>query len=59
MWYAAANWKALAYCVFSVLGWTAIYALRALTEERHLLLRDNGYAQYATAVRWRFVPGIW
>ena len=42
-----------------MLGWTAIYALRALTEERHLLLRDNGYAQYATAVRWRFVPGIW
>jgi protein-S-isoprenylcysteine O-methyltransferase Ste14 len=59
MWYAAANWKSLAYCVLSVFGWTVIYALRALTEERHLLLRDNGYAQYATAVRWRFVPGVW
>jgi hypothetical protein len=33
--------------------------LRALTEERHLRLLDNGYAQYAEQVRWRFIPGVW
>jgi protein-S-isoprenylcysteine O-methyltransferase Ste14 len=55
----AGNWRGLAYSLLAVFGWTAIYALRALTEERHLRLLDNGYAQYAEKVRWRFVPGIW
>ena len=35
-----------------------IYLLRAITEERHLLLADNGYAQYMAGVRWRFIPGV-
>ncbi len=39
-------------------GWTAIYVLRALTEERHLLMLDNGYAQYMRTVKWRFLPGV-
>lgn len=39
-------------------GWTAIYVLRAITEERHLLMLDNGYAQYMQKVRWRFIPGV-
>lgn len=56
---AAGSWKALGYSLLALFGWTAIYALRALTEERHLLLSNNGYAQYAQQVRWRFVPGIW
>jgi protein-S-isoprenylcysteine O-methyltransferase Ste14 len=56
---AAGSWKALGYSLLALFGWTAIYALRALTEERHLLLSNNGYAQYAQKVRWRFVPGIW
>jgi protein-S-isoprenylcysteine O-methyltransferase Ste14 len=55
----AANWKGLAYSLIAVFGWTAIYALRALTEERHLRMADNGYAQYAQTVRWRFLPTIW
>jgi protein-S-isoprenylcysteine O-methyltransferase Ste14 len=55
----AGDWRALAYSLVALAGWTLIYVLRALTEERHLRLLDNGYAQYAYAVRWRFVPGIW
>jgi protein-S-isoprenylcysteine O-methyltransferase Ste14 len=55
----AGHWRAFAYSLFALLGWTTIYALRALTEERHLRLLDNGYAEYAQKVRWRFVPGIW
>jgi protein-S-isoprenylcysteine O-methyltransferase Ste14 len=49
----------MAYSLLSLLGWTVIYALRAVTEERHLLMLNNGYAQYAQRVRWRFVPGVW
>jgi len=56
---AAGNWRMFAYSLFASLGWTTIYALRALTEERHLRQLDNGYAQYAQNVRWRFVPGVW
>ncbi|HEU4601880.1 MAG TPA: hypothetical protein VFS24_07920 [Steroidobacteraceae bacterium] len=59
MFSAAGAWNALAYALFSLCGWTAIYALRALTEERHLLMLRNGYEQYAREVRWRFVPGLW
>jgi protein-S-isoprenylcysteine O-methyltransferase Ste14 len=55
----AGNWKGLAYALVALLGWSTIYVLRALTEERHLRLLDNGYAQYAQQVRWRFVPGVW
>jgi protein-S-isoprenylcysteine O-methyltransferase Ste14 len=59
MLFAAGNWQGLAYSLLAVFGWTVIYALRAITEERHLLLLDNGYLQYAQKVRWRFIPGIW
>jgi len=56
---AAGNWRAFAYSLLALFGWTTIYALRALTEERHLRLLDNGYSEYAQNVRWRFVPGVW
>jgi protein-S-isoprenylcysteine O-methyltransferase Ste14 len=59
MFFAAGAWRSLAYALFSLCGWTAIYALRALTEERHLLMLRNGYAEYAGKVKWRFVPGLW
>lgn len=42
----------------SVVAWTAIYALRALTEEDHLRRVDGGYAAYAAKVRYRFIPGV-
>jgi protein-S-isoprenylcysteine O-methyltransferase Ste14 len=41
-----------------VILWTLVYVLRALTEERHLLMIDNGYAEYKAKVRHRFVPGL-
>jgi len=47
-----------AYALLALCGWTTIYALRAITEERHLLLSDNGYAEYMTRVKWRFIPGV-
>lgn len=53
------DWTGLAYSLFALLGWTAIYVLRAITEERHLLMANNGYAEYAARVRWRFIPGLW
>jgi protein-S-isoprenylcysteine O-methyltransferase Ste14 len=39
-------------------AWTVTYVLRALTEERHLLMLENGYADYVRRVRYRFVPGL-
>jgi protein-S-isoprenylcysteine O-methyltransferase Ste14 len=46
------------YVLLALCGWTLIYALRAITEERHLLLGNNGYAEYRARVRWRFIPGL-
>ena len=48
----------IAYSLLALCGWTTIYALRAITEERHLLLLDNGYAQYMQRVKWRFIPRV-
>ncbi|HET7811546.1 MAG TPA: DUF1295 domain-containing protein [Steroidobacteraceae bacterium] len=53
------DWRAIAYTFVSLIGWSAIYVLRAITEERHLLMIDNGYREYARQVRWRFIPGVW
>jgi protein-S-isoprenylcysteine O-methyltransferase Ste14 len=41
----------------SLLGWNAIYFLRAITEERHLRF-DPDYREYCRHVRWRFFPGV-
>jgi protein-S-isoprenylcysteine O-methyltransferase Ste14 len=38
-------------------AWSAIYVLRAFTEERHLG-SDPDYAAYRSRVRWRFIPGL-
>jgi Isoprenylcysteine carboxyl methyltransferase (ICMT) family len=59
MYLNASAWGAFAYSLMSVFGWTAIYGLRAITEERHLRMLDNAYEQYADRVRWRFLPGVW
>ena len=59
MYFNAGAWGALAYTLLAIFGWSAMYALRAITEERHLLMTDNGYKEYAQQVRWRFVPGVW
>jgi protein-S-isoprenylcysteine O-methyltransferase Ste14 len=52
------NMKALLYALLSLSAWSLIYALRAITEERHLLLANNGYAEYQAQVRWRFIPKV-
>lgn len=44
--------------VATVVGWTALYVLRALTEEDHLRRVDGEYAAYAARVKYRFVPGV-
>ena len=46
------------YGALSLAAWTAIYAARAITEERHLLRSGNEYAAYMQRVRWRFIPGL-
>jgi len=42
----------------SVVGWTMLYILRAVTEEDHLRSVDGEYAAYAAKVRYRFIPGV-
>jgi len=42
----------------SVIGWSMLYVLRAVTEEDHLRSVDGEYATYAARVRYRFVPGL-
>jgi protein-S-isoprenylcysteine O-methyltransferase Ste14 len=44
--------------VASVIAWTMLYVLRALTEEDHLRKVDGEYATYAAKVRHRFIPGL-
>lgn len=58
VWFASGDLRTALYTVFAMCGWTAIYVLRAITEERHLLMADNGYAEYMQRVRWRFIPGV-
>jgi protein-S-isoprenylcysteine O-methyltransferase Ste14 len=52
------NPRHAAYALLALGGWTTIYVLRAITEERHLLLGNNGYAEYMARVRWRFIPRV-
>lgn len=41
----------------ATVAWTAIYYLRAVTEERHLG-RDPDYQDYCSRTRYRFIPGV-
>ncbi len=43
---------------FSMLGWSFIYFLRAITEERHLMA-DPDYREYVKKVPYRFIPGLY
>lgn len=45
--------------VGSMLGWSAIYYMRAVTEEDHLRSVDTGYDLYCKKVKYRFIPFIW
>jgi protein-S-isoprenylcysteine O-methyltransferase Ste14 len=57
-WNGQSAW-AVALVLGSAGGWTALYVLRALTEEDHLSKVDNEYAAYCQKVRYRFVPGLY
>lgn len=52
------QWGHFCIVFFSLLAWSAIYYLRAITEERHLS-KDPEYRQYTAQVRYKFIPGIW
>lgn len=54
----ALSWLAGLISVLSMFCWSALYLLRALTEEDHLKSVDGDYAAYASRVRYRFVPGL-
>ncbi len=43
--------------VMSMVAWTLIYFLRAITEERHLIA-DPEYQEYAKKVKYRFIPHV-
>ncbi len=49
------GWMEGAYAIICVAAWTYIYYLRAITEERHLLL-DPEYERYCRQVPARFIP---
>jgi protein-S-isoprenylcysteine O-methyltransferase Ste14 len=54
----ARSWSLGLWILACVILWTMIYVVRALTEERHLLMLDNGYAEYQAKIRYRFIPGL-
>lgn len=54
----AQSFAAGVWALVCVAAWTVTYVLRALTEERHLLMIENGYSEYTRRVRYRFVPRL-
>lgn len=46
------------WAMLCLAGWTFLYGLRAIREERHLLSDGNGYREYQKQVPYRFVPGV-
>lgn len=44
--------------VGSMLGWSVIYYMRAITEEDHLRSVDGEYDAYCRQVKYRFIPGV-
>jgi protein-S-isoprenylcysteine O-methyltransferase Ste14 len=54
---AQTSLKSFFWTSFCIAGWTFIYILRSLAEERHLS-RHADYRLYMEQVRFRFIPGI-
>jgi protein-S-isoprenylcysteine O-methyltransferase Ste14 len=52
------SWTAGVLALLSMASWSAIYLMRALTEEDHLKRVDGEYAAYMARVRYRFIPGV-
>jgi protein-S-isoprenylcysteine O-methyltransferase Ste14 len=55
---AQTSLAALLTVLGSMAAWSAIYYLRAVTEEAHLKGVDGEYAAYCARVRYRFIPGL-
>jgi protein-S-isoprenylcysteine O-methyltransferase Ste14 len=49
--------KGFFWFVFCLGGWSAVYVLRAICEERHLS-RHADYRDYMKRVPYRFIPGV-
>jgi protein-S-isoprenylcysteine O-methyltransferase Ste14 len=43
--------------ILSMICWSFIYFLRAITEERHLI-KDSSYKEYCKKVKYRFIPNL-
>lgn len=52
------SWQTMLLTVGSMLGWSTIYVVRALTEEEHLRSVDGTYDQYCQKVKYRFIPYV-
>ena len=50
--------KSFFIVLFSLVAWTFIYYLRAITEERHLS-KDEDYIKYKKEVKYKFIPKIY
>ena len=57
----SAAWSESVISALLVIGastaWTALYVIRALTEEDHLRRVDDEYDAYCRKVPYRFIPG--
>jgi protein-S-isoprenylcysteine O-methyltransferase Ste14 len=56
--FSQSAWSGIS-AVASVVGWSMLYVLRALTEEEHLRSVDSEYAVYTEKVRFRFIPRVY
>lgn len=56
-WFEHLQYMKGGYNVLPLLCWNVIYALRAITEERHLM-KDPEYREYCKKVKYRFIPGL-
>jgi len=54
---ALSNRALIIPAVLSMVFWSFLYYLRAITEERHLMA-DPAYQEYCRKVRYRFIPGV-
>lgn len=44
--------------LFCLAVWSWVYFMRAITEERHLLVTDSDYLHYCDQVKYRFIPNV-
>ena len=57
LWNSTHNLGLAAFQIMGLILMTAVYYMRAITEERHLMA-DPAYQEYCRQVKYRFIPGI-